>query len=58
MKAYIKPVTTAEHIELKNSVLQESNTISIGIGDGPAIGPAMSKPAGSSTDENLSIWKK
>ena len=41
MKKYIKPEMKSKLIELENCIL--AGSISVGIGEGPATGPALSK---------------
>ena len=58
MKKYIKPEMTSQLIELENCIL--AGSIDIGIGEGPATGPAQSKGLNlfgdEETDDSKSIW--
>ena len=58
MKKYIKPEMKVQLIELENCILAGST--SVGIGGGPATGPAHSKGLNlfgdEETDDSKSIW--
>ena len=58
MKKYIKPEMKSQLIELENCIL--AGSIDIGIGEGPATGPALSKGLNlfgdEETDDSKRIW--
>ena len=58
MKKYIKPEMKSQLIELENCIL--AGSIDIGIGEGPATGPALSKGLNlfgdEETNDSKSIW--
>ena len=41
MKKYIKPTMTVKHLDMENCLL--AGSLGVGIDDGPATGPALSK---------------
>ena len=50
MKKYIKPTMKAKPLEMENCILAGST--SVGIGEGPATGPALSKGNNSFGDDD------